>query len=334
MELGAKSIEILIQLLKKSEIATYFNMRRFLRVYEYPQHITSLFSGTQYYPEGMMPPDVDEEWGAVAIRIDLGGKDLLKDSGFFTKLTTDVLNEIEDNVLDIEYTRFISQRDIQRLLRHLELDGFKYENRALVPIEHDSEESQETKSLMESMISGSPELSGTVLSQHLRDCEDNYQVEHWKDSVAQARNFVEQLLEDVANAAAQAKKENPDLSKPVRVRDYLTKAGFFDEEERAKLVDGVYGYLSEEGSHPGISDDKVARVSRSIIISFGYYILEKFESWKKTGFATLPSIKGEPSVLVMEIKDFFQIVFGDFFYPQNVRRNACIKMRSEDAITS
>lgn len=287
MGLGAKSVEILAQLLTKSQIAMYPNMIRFLRVYGYSGEFVSSFNGDHYYPAGGMPYDEHEEWGSIIIRQYFAPRGGETGAKVLTKLTNDFLNEIEDNVLGIDYKQLLGPSDIKRFLRFLELDGFKYEGNTLVPIEYNSQRTLQTKSLMESIIDRNHELSAPVLTQHLRECEENYQIGHWKDSIAQARNFVEQLLEDIAKACAAAKAENPDLSKPVKVRDYLTQAGFFEKKEREKLVDGVYGHLSEEGSHPGISDDNVARISRSIIISFGYYILEKFETWKKNNFLRL-----------------------------------------------
>ena len=50
--------------------------------------------------------------------------------------------------------------------------------------------------------------------------------------------------------ASQSQKETPDLSKPVLVRNYLVHSNFPEDHERKRLIDGVYGYLSEEGSHP------------------------------------------------------------------------------------
>jgi hypothetical protein len=35
-----------------------------------------------------------------------------------------------------------------------------------------------------------------------------------------------------------------------KIRDFLENTGFFDADERKKLVDGVYAYLSGEGSTP------------------------------------------------------------------------------------
>ena len=49
-----------------------------------------------------------------------------------------------------------------------------------------------------------------------------------------------------------------------------------------RLADGVYGFFSEQGSHPGISTQSAARVCVHVLWAFGYYVLEKFQEWRKT----------------------------------------------------
>lgn len=119
-----------------------------------------------------------------------------------------------------------------------------------------------------------------TLRHHLDDCEELFLDGRWDSSIGHCRNFVEQLLSDVAQAVASALGESLQSRRPVRIREYLKQKGFFDESEHKKLVDGVYGYFSEEGSHPGISTHSAARVSKSILLSFAFYVLEKFDAWK------------------------------------------------------
>ncbi len=130
-------------------------------------------------------------------------------------------------------------------------------------------------------------LKTDVLIHHLKESEDEFRQAKWDASIGQARKFVEQLLSDIALTASKARSETPDLGKPVKVRDYLQKAGFFDDDERKKLIDGVYGFFSDEGAHPGISTQSAARICLSILWSFGFYVLEKFESWQEKGYTAL-----------------------------------------------
>jgi hypothetical protein len=156
-------------------------------------------------------------------------------------------------------------------------DGFVATDMDIVP---DETRAEEHKTALEQLVNThAAKLSSVVLLHHLKEAEEQFRLEKWDASIGQARNFVEQLLSDVAGAIAKGKHETPDLSRPVKVRNYLEDSGFFDEAERDKLVDGVYGYFSEQGSHPGISEQSTARICLSVLWTFGFYVLEKCEKW-------------------------------------------------------
>ncbi|MHC4526713.1 MAG: hypothetical protein ACYTEX_26010 [Planctomycetota bacterium] len=172
------------------------------------------------------------------------------------------------------------QRDDQAWLKEaLMKDGFVVDNGAVaedVPI------AEENRTSLELLVNRHDEdLDTRTLTHHLRENIDLFRQEKWDSSVSHARNFVEQLLKDIATTIASSNNENPDMDRAVEMRNYLEKTGFLDSGERRKLVDGVYGYFSEEGAHPGISDQSAARVCMHILWAFAYYILEKFEDWKQ-----------------------------------------------------
>lgn len=194
------------------------------------------------------------------------------------------------------FRRLEDQRDYDRLFRLVEIalrrlpeddqkklrsallrDGFVGDADDVLP---DENLAAEHKSALERLVSEhADKLTAPTLAHHLREAEELFRLEKWDASIGQARNFVEQLLTDIANHTARQRGEAPDLSRPVKIRDYLQQAGFFDEIERKKLVDGVYGYFSEEGSHPGIGRQSTARVCLSVLWNFGFYVLEKLEVW-------------------------------------------------------
>jgi len=113
---------------------------------------------------------------------------------------------------------------------------------------------------------------------HLDENTTLYSQGKWDSSISHARNFVEQLLSDIAEHIKASKKDSTDLSKPFKIREYLQTVGFFDESERKKLVEGIYGFFSEEGSHPGISSEGAARACNQMLQAIGLYLLEKYES--------------------------------------------------------
>lgn len=136
-------------------------------------------------------------------------------------------------------------------------------------------EVEKERTALEVLIARTPGLSKDVLLHHLGENQDLYTKGKWDASIGQARNLIEQLLVDIATETAQRRRETPDLSRPVKVREYLVACGFLEDDERKRLVDGVYGYLSEQGSHPGISQQSVARISRILCLEMGQYLIEK-----------------------------------------------------------
>ncbi len=157
-------------------------------------------------------------------------------------------------------------------------DGFALGTGGLVP---DVPQAEDNRTALEVLVrQHACDLNEKTLCHHLRESIDLFREEKWDSSISHARNFVEQLLGDIAKAIATRKRQSPCLSRPVRIRQYLQDSCFFDKAEKEKLVDGVYGYFSEEGSHPGISTQSAARVCMHVLWAFGFYVLEKFGNWK------------------------------------------------------
>ena len=164
----------------------------------------------------------------------------------------------------------------------LRAEGFELaDDGTVTPAEILPEEVQETKDrLRELLVESEADVSLVVLSHHLDEHDRLYREGHYGSSASEARNFVEQLLQDLAKSTAAQAGESKSLSRPVEVRKYLECKKFFDKDERKRLVNGVYGYLSNTGSHPGVTDVTVGRMARVIFLSFAVYTLEKWQSWK------------------------------------------------------
>jgi len=173
----------------------------------------------------------------------------------------------------------LSEEPSEQLKDALVKDGFVVGDEGIA---EDVPVAEENRTAIEMLIDKHTEdLNAKILSHHLENTLELFKDGKWDASIGQARNFVEQLLSDIAKVIAKTRKESSDLSKPLKVREYLQDCCFFDDSEKKKLVDGIYGYFSEEGSHPGISEQSTARVCMHILWAFGYYVLEKFEEWKK-----------------------------------------------------
>ena len=183
--------------------------------------------------------------------------------------STPILKEIAEALL--RDTSF-SQGDLfEKALRE---DGFIIEEGILLagPVS-----TTEERTALEIMIERNSCLTRKILLHHLKENHDLYTLEKWAASIGQARNFIEQLLLDIARHIAGQHEDLPNIDKPVKVRDYLEDVKFFGKNERKKLIDGVYGYFSDEGSHPGISEQRAAQVCRIICLTLGQYLIEKLE---------------------------------------------------------
>lgn len=171
---------------------------------------------------------------------------------------------------------------IDRMSAALRERGFELTDDARIhPIEILAEESEETDDYLDELIATNQNhLTINILRHHL-DQHRNLYAQGTSPGAAtgEARQFVEQLLVDIARAIADARSHVPNLSRPVRVREYLQDQGFFDEDELKRLVVGVYGYLSEVGAHPGVTDVAMGRMARAIFLNFGVYLLEKFQAF-------------------------------------------------------
>lgn len=179
----------------------------------------------------------------------------------------------------------LREDDRSEIERALLRDGFVVGEKTIMDTQPDADEERSALAVLVSKHSS--DLDHVTLAHHLRESEDLFHQEKWDSSISHCRNFAEQLLTDIAKNVVVTRGDKADLSQPRLVREYLLKVGFFDEPEKKKLVDGVYGYFSEEGSHPGISTQSAARVSQSILLAFAFYVLEKYGAWKTGEFKLL-----------------------------------------------
>jgi hypothetical protein len=184
----------------------------------------------------------------------------------------DIIREMIEDLL--RSGLLYNQREV--LEASLGRDGYAIDGNHIVASEADAEKEQTT---LEVLIHKHSKLSHSVLLHHLSQNRELFAEGNWGASIGQARNFVEQILTDISNILATARSESPKLNAPIEVRNYLESVGFLSSQERKRLIDGVYGYLSEEGSHPGISDHSSARVCRLIMLGIGQYLIEKHNSF-------------------------------------------------------
>jgi hypothetical protein len=182
-------------------------------------------------------------------------------------------------------TDFLLQQ-FKELIRLLELDGYLYRDGSLMFSEADVLNLREETGILESLYSELKLADREVSFEFLRLSEEHYKEEHWADSIANSRKFLESVLQQVARAFSK-KYRHQDLSeevysRPVDVREYLVTEKLLEKKEREAL-DKVYGLLSHTGSHPYMAEKDQARLLRQMSLLFCQFVMLRFEGRGKSG---------------------------------------------------
>ena len=211
--------------------------------------------------------------------------------GYLTRIL-EKLDEEDANRLQVVLQELAAQlrqldrsKGIESLKDALLAIGFELADDGRInPSEILTEETEEVGDYLDELIKANEDsLDVTTLRHHLDQHRSLYgQGTSPGAAAGEAREFTEQLLADIANAIAEVRNHTPNLKRPFLVRDYLQKEKFFSEDERKRLVDGVYGFLSEVGAHPGIKDTTMGRMARIVFLNFGVYLLEKFQAFPRS----------------------------------------------------
>jgi len=204
----------------------------------------------------------------------------------FIQRVLGILDEDNPDRMNVVLEELISRLDahgryeeIEQLDEALKEQGFQVTDEQTVrSVNILVEEDQEVSDYLDDLITKNQEhLTVEVVRHHLAQHRELYAGGTPGPATSEARQVIEQILEDIANGIASERDETPNLNQPWRVRNYLEDQGFFDNDEKEKLVVGIYGYLSEVGSHPGVADTSMGRMAHVILLNFAVYLLEKFE---------------------------------------------------------
>jgi hypothetical protein len=103
----------------------------------------------------------------------------------------------------------------------------------------------------------------------------------YKTSVDQVRSFFAELLNETAEKIAERRGETlatakVDTKYPVEVRKYLRETGFFSDQFKT-LVEGLYKFMSDEGTHTLGATKDVARIARNLAIEIGLLITKRLQ---------------------------------------------------------
>jgi hypothetical protein len=103
----------------------------------------------------------------------------------------------------------------------------------------------------------------------------------YKTSVDQVRSFFAEMLNETAAKIAARRGETlvaakVDTKYPVQVRKYPQGTGFFSDQFNT-LVEGLYKFMSDEGTHTLGATKDVARIARNIAIEIGLLVTKRLQ---------------------------------------------------------
>jgi len=165
---------------------------------------------------------------------------------------------------------------VDKMQRHLELDGYVFKDGVLlVPEESVLDESEEQGVLGNLLLElGLPDPE--TVQHHLQLSEEHYRAERWDDSISNSRKVLEAVLQQAASLHSRGASGEPlnesDLERAVRVRDYLERSGLLDKKEKEAIA-STYGLLSDKGGHPNIAQRDQARLMRHLALTFSQFVL-------------------------------------------------------------
>lgn len=169
---------------------------------------------------------------------------------------------------------------LPNLSRSLELDGYKWDGKSLVPNEAEVLDTAEESGVVRTLFRGLALADEETTFHHLKLTEDHYLAGRWDDSIANSRKFLESVLAQVAARHASSTRTpvaDDVLTRPARVRDYLAGAGLLEEKEK-QAVASVYGLLSETGGHPYMAKQEEARLMRHLSLTFAQFVMLRLRS--------------------------------------------------------
>jgi len=178
----------------------------------------------------------------------------------------------------------VERESIEALVNQLALDGHVFSGGKLYPIEPGAVDPQQEQSYLELLINRVALSNPQLIVHHLELSEQAYAESRWNDTISNARNFLESILNQVADKLHQKLHGSslpPKIAAwPKDVRAFLESEKFIDSTEKEALAK-VYGLLSNTGSHPNIAQRDQARLMRTLALTFSQYVLLQWEGYLK-----------------------------------------------------
>jgi len=204
---------------------------------------------------------------------------------YLVNLAEDILNMWEQEWSQLEqYSKPIKREEVEKLQRHLELDGYVYGNLKLFAPESDVLDVEKETSLLKHLFTSLALANTELVFHHLSLSEEHYENGKWDDSISNSRKFLECVLQEIAARHSMLFKKSPlsqnAYEKPVLVREYLENEGLLEKKEM-EAISKVYGLLSQTGNHPYMAEKDQARLLRHLALTFSQFVLLRLQGCMK-----------------------------------------------------
>ncbi len=113
-----------------------------------------------------------------------------------------------------------------------------------------------------------------VATRHLKSAQRSYEDSNWTACNSQLRTFLQEVCDQIA--ATRYPKESATKNAGGERRKLLSSKGFLSKEESGYL-EHLFKLLHTAGAHPGISDERTARMRRFVTETTALYLIEKLE---------------------------------------------------------
>jgi hypothetical protein len=160
---------------------------------------------------------------------------------------------------------------IEQLRRSLQLDGFDFANKQLLPI--DSPVSAENeKNVLLGMLKQSKIRRKDIISKHIIDAQDLFTAGKHHPAINEGRSAFQAIIEEVVILAEIkfSKRSGTGLKNQA---EFLEQNGVLSTDEKAAVL-SAWGFLSS-GSHPGLSQEEHGRIGTILGLEFCQIMLVK-----------------------------------------------------------
>jgi hypothetical protein len=177
-----------------------------------------------------------------------------------------------------------SENDVlaQGLVNRLELDGYKYKDGRLFPLESTVIPEEQEQSYLEELIQDLNLSDQNTVKHHLKLSEEHFLGAKYDDSISNSRKVLDAILSQVASAVYLKVNSTPIpqpmLKNATDVRLLLERQNILTRVEREALEKN-YGALSTTGGHPYIAEKDQARLMRHLALTFSQFLLLRYEGF-------------------------------------------------------